>query len=391
MSKRYEISAEESVEAWRLSEIGLTPESSTTGMGHRAVFMAHHAPYFLSIAHYTGDDFLRDIARSAVVGRYRNFPGYHINTDRTTAYEKVDFPFRKHEEISVNSFHYNHPFPHISILIDYLVTDAFDKSGERIAFPSRHIEGYGYLQNRFYGMEAGRFYSEKNVWLWLPSGLVEIDDVELNYLSGRSENSLCLAFMNQSDKEVESDFVIDTDLVPDLKGHSVTAQVWSKDRKEGKMVIKDVTVNPMRISHDAKEPVAYRIGYGNKKVGICTDLGIYNDYTVECLKGMDALLIEANHDVNMLQVGTYPYYLKQRILGERGHLSNENSGRLLSRILHDKLQTIILGHLSKENNLPELAYEAVRMEITMGDNPYNAGDFKIQVANRSEVSPVAYV
>ena len=230
---------EESVEAWRLSEIGLTPESSTTGMGHRAVFMAHHAPYFLSIAHYTGDDFLRDIARSAVVGRYRNFPGYHINTDRTTAYEKVDFPFRKHEEISVNSFHYNHPFPHISILIDYLVTDAFDKSGERIAFPSRHIEGYGYLQNRFYGMEAGRFYSEKNVWLWLPSGLVEIDDVELNYLSGRSENSLCLAFMNQSDKEVKSDFVIDTDLVPDLKGHSVTAQVWSKDRKEGKMVIKD--------------------------------------------------------------------------------------------------------------------------------------------------------
>lgn len=159
-------------------------------------------------------------------------------------------------------------------------------------------------------------------------------------------------------------------------------------REDEKLVIKDLTVNPMKISHDAAQPVAYRIGYGNQKVGICTDLGVYNDYTVECLKGMDALLIEANHDVNMLQVGPYPYPLKQRILGDKGHLSNENSGKLLSRILHDKLQTIILGHLSKDNNLPELAYEAVRMEITMGDNPYNANDFQLMVAKRSEVSPV---
>ena len=159
-------------------------------------------------------------------------------------------------------------------------------------------------------------------------------------------------------------------------------------KEDSKFTIKDLTVNPMRISHDAAQPAAYRFSYGSQKVAVCTDLGIYNDYTVECLKGMDALLIEANHDVNMLQVGPYPYYLKQRILGDRGHLSNENSGRLLSRILHDRLQAIVLGHLSKENNLPELAYEAVRMEITMGDNPYNANDFRLMVADRSEVSPV---
>ena len=106
---------------------------------------------------------------------------------------------------------------------------------------------------------------------------------------------------------------------------------------------------------------------------------------------MDALLLEANHDVNMLQVGPYPYYLKQRILGDRGHLSNENTGRLLCRILHDGLKTVLLGHLSKENNLPELAYESVRMEINMGDNPYKAGDFDIQVARRSEVTPAVIV
>ena len=73
-----------------------------------------------------------------------------------------------------------------------------------------------------------------------------------------------------------------------------------------KIVIKDLVCNPMRISHDAAEPVAYRIQHGKKRVGIITDLGNYNDYTVESLKGMDALLLEANHDVNMLQVGPYP-------------------------------------------------------------------------------------
>ena len=171
-------------------------------------------------------------------------------------------------------------------------------------------------------------------------------------------------------------------------GGKIDHSLFHEVTEDVKLTIKDLTVNPMRISHDAAQPVAYRISYGNKKVGICTDLGVYNDYTVECLKGMDAVLIEANHDVNMLQVGPYPYYLKQRILGDRGHLSNENSGRLLSRILHDKLENIILGHLSKENNLPELAYEAVRMEITLGENPYNANDFRMQVANRSDVSPV---
>lgn len=171
----------------------------------------------------------------------------------------------------------------------------------------------------------------------------------------------------------------------------IEEELFREVREDEKLTIKDLTINPMRISHDAAQPAAYRIGYGSKKIGICTDLGVYNDYTVECLKGMDALLVEANHDVNMLQVGPYPYYLKQRILGDRGHLSNENSGRLLSRVLHDKLQTIILGHLSKENNLPELAYEAVRMEITMGENPYNANDFRMMVASRSELSPVVNI
>ncbi len=155
--------------------------------------------------------------------------------------------------------------------------------------------------------------------------------------------------------------------------------------------IKDISLYPVRTSHDAADPVAYRIDHDGRRVGILTDLGCYNDYTVECLRNLDLLYLEANHDVHMLQVGPYPYYLKQRILGERGHLSNESAGKLLSRLLHDNMQAIVLGHLSKENNLPELAYESVRVEVTMSDTDYSGNDFPLYVAKRDEVSEVIEV
>ncbi len=155
--------------------------------------------------------------------------------------------------------------------------------------------------------------------------------------------------------------------------------------------IKDISLYPVRTSHDAADPVAYRIDHDGRRIGLITDLGCYNDYTVECLRNLDLLYLEANHDVHMLQVGPYPYYLKQRILGERGHLSNESAGKLLSRLLHDNMQAIVLGHLSKENNLPELAYESVRVEVTMSDTEYNGNDFPLYVAKRDVVSEVIEV
>lgn len=143
---------------------------------------------------------------------------------------------------------------------------------------------------------------------------------------------------------------------------------------------------PISISHDAADPVAYKVSNEKKSVAVITDLGNYNQALVDELQGLDALLLEANHDIKMLQMGPYPYPLKQRILGDRGHLSNERSGQLLSDLLHDNFGTVLLGHLSKENNYEELAYEAVRLEITMGDTPYKAEDFPMKVARRDTIS-----
>lgn len=159
-------------------------------------------------------------------------------------------------------------------------------------------------------------------------------------------------------------------------------------RADQKFRIGDVEIEPFRISHDAAEPVAYRFRCGEKSAAVATDMGIYNDYIVEHLKGLDVLLLEANHDIQMLQVGPYPYPLKQRILGERGHLSNESAGQLLCRILHDDMKKIYLGHLSKENNYAELAYETVKLEIKLNPVEYGPGDFDIQVASRDCCSGV---
>lgn len=189
---------EEEAPAWRLSELGLTPESSGTATGHRAIFMAHHAPWMLRLSALTGDAFLHDIARWAVIGRYRSFPGYHINTARTTVYEKTGYALRPHERISYNSIHYNHVWPLASMLLDYLVTDAWARSAGAVSFPDQYIEGYAYLQSRFYGHRPGTIYGLDAMRLWLPGDLVTGGSEELNHLAAHNAAGVALVFTNQS-------------------------------------------------------------------------------------------------------------------------------------------------------------------------------------------------
>lgn len=167
--------------------------------------------------------------------------------------------------------------------------------------------------------------------------------------------------------------------------------IFHEIRENETFILGDVKILPFTISHDAAQPVGYRMEHEKKAVAVATDLGIYDDYIVERLKGLDAVLLEANHDEKMLEVGSYPYPLKRRIAGARGHLSNMMAGRLLCEILHDNLKAVVLGHLSKENNYEALAYETVAAEVTAGENPYRSADFHLSVARRSEVSPLIEV
>lgn len=166
----------------------------------------------------------------------------------------------------------------------------------------------------------------------------------------------------------------------------VDKDLFSPIEAEKEFFINELKIKPFSISHDAKNPVAYRVESYDRSVAVVTDLGKYDDYIVSNLEGLDAVLIEANHDVNMLQVGTYPYYLKQRILSEIGHLSNEDSGKLLNEILHDGMKNIILGHISRENNYERLAFETIKSEINISENKYRSDDFNIITAKYNEVS-----
>ncbi len=167
--------------------------------------------------------------------------------------------------------------------------------------------------------------------------------------------------------------------------------IYHSVAKDETFEIGDLKIKPFAISHDANEPSGYRVETEDKAIAVATDLGIYDDYTIENLKDLNGIILEANHDIHMLEVGPYPYYLKQRVLGNHGHLSNELSGRLLCNILHDKLKYIMLGHLSKENNYPELAYETVKLEVTMGKTPYSGEDISLMVAKRDCMSEILYI
>ncbi len=145
--------------------------------------------------------------------------------------------------------------------------------------------------------------------------------------------------------------------------------------------INDICVKPFAIPHDAAGPVGYTLCCGEKRITLATDIGHVTDTLRENITDSDILLLEANHDEDLLKKGSYPWRLKQRILGEKGHLSNRAAGGLLNEVLTGRTRFVFLGHLSEENNDPRLAYETVdallqEKRIKVG------GQLKLGLANR---------
>ena len=119
---------------------------------------------------------------------------------------------------------------------------------------------------------------------------------------------------------------------------------------------RDVMVDPFPVTHDASDPVGFIIECRDGKIGIATDFGIATRLVVDKLKGSKILVLESNHDENMLLNGPYPWHLKQRIRSRHGHLSNTESAQLLDELIHPELAGLFLAHLSEVNNHPEIAY-----------------------------------
>jgi len=119
-------------------------------------------------------------------------------------------------------------------------------------------------------------------------------------------------------------------------------------------------IEPFAISHDAKEPVGFCFYNGETKLALATDLGYVSDRVKQAISGADAYIFESNHDVEMLRIGPYPWNVKKRILGDKGHLSNETAGDVLTEVLGGNSKDVYLAHLSPDNNMPEIAEITVR-------------------------------
>jgi len=156
---------------------------------------------------------------------------------------------------------------------------------------------------------------------------------------------------------------------------SATTFLW-KDRVENlrefdtgsAFYINDALVTPFPIPHDAIEPLGFTIQTDHKKVGVVTDIGSVTALVRERLKGVNVLILEFNHDEEMLIYGPYPWDLKQRIKSRLGHLSNRDAAGLLKGLIHDGLRYVVLAHLSESNNTPKKAIEAASSVIKCADH-----------------------
>ncbi|NLY09097.1 MAG: MBL fold metallo-hydrolase [Tissierellia bacterium] len=149
--------------------------------------------------------------------------------------------------------------------------------------------------------------------------------------------------------------------------------------------IGDVGLFALPTHHDAVDSVAYIVNWKEKKASFITDTGWISPYMIGAMEKSDLFFIEANHDIEALRDGPYPLELKQRIMGNRGHLSNEHTGVCLSRLLKGNGERILLGHLSNENNTHKLALDEVNKNLT--EQGFIEGEhYTIEVAERFDVT-----
>ena len=144
----------------------------------------------------------------------------------------------------------------------------------------------------------------------------------------------------------------------------------------------DLDIESFGVSHDAAAPQFYRFMKDNKSFVLLTDTGYVSDRMAGIVENADGYLIENNYDVEILRSGTYPWSLKQRIMSDRGHLSNDDAAELVNYLNTQNLNNVMFGHLSKENNTPEQAYQTTMNKLIKKD----LKNFTLQIANRDEIS-----
>lgn len=172
------------------------------------------------------------------------------------------------------------------------------------------------------------------------------------------------------------------DKLGDIKDSNM--KVFENDRSYS---LGDLIIRPFSISHDASDAVGYNFYAENEKMSIATDIGMITDNIRRHLYKSKLVVLESNYDPNMLMMGSYPYSLKKRVMSDTGHLSNEDAAKFCIDLVKEGTERILLAHLSKENNFPELAYETSKSILAQNDIIIGQ-DLKLDVLLREEVSDI---
>ena len=162
----------------------------------------------------------------------------------------------------------------------------------------------------------------------------------------------------------------------------VGKECFTELKTGGSVDIAGMGVSSFCTSHDSRESMGFRIHTPDgRRIAIATDLGFVSDDVLNGISGCDVVMLESNHDVGMLQNGRYPYYLKRRILSKTGHLSNQDCSDVLPQLCSGGTHHFVLAHLSRDNNLPELALETAVSAMKISGIPHE--DYEIEIAPRS--------
>lgn len=225
---------------------------------------------------------------------------------------------------------------------------------------SDHIRGVGIL-SRKYDIPV---YANLKTWMAIDESLGKFKDKNKRIIGKVSAKPMQCSLLEVLGEECEEEYV-----------------------GFGTFEIGDIGVSCSLIPHDAAEPVCYSFFANDKKISVATDIGHVTDSVRQQIAGSDLILIESNHDVEKLKKGSYPWPLKRRILGEYGHLSNETCAALVADNVKQGTRRVFLGHLSQENNIPELAYEASAKTL-QSIGAVIGKDVFLSVADRNKVGEV---
>ncbi len=214
--------------------------------------------------------------------------------------------------------------------------------------------------------------------------LINVNITDINYIFITHDHVDHVSALKNVLKKSNAKLYITKNLYNKLEDISFYTNVSFIDKE---VDIDNIIINPLVASHDATESMNYVIGYNNKKISLITDTGYLKAKDFKYYKNSDLFLMESNHDVEMVWNCSYPEFTKKRIISDEGHLSNNQAGYYLTKLIGPNTKKIMLIHLSEENNTPDLALETVKAVLEEHNIKYSNFDY----AKQNEISEVMYI